>query len=125
MAYERERPMPGKYSARGFGGKMKDQLGLYYHPRPGDNRVRVYVRKGPDGEAQFRLWQADMPQIYEQHDWLPHDFIAQAAKLYQSERNPGANPLWMYDINVARELIKQDEKENPPPKSSGSADGVE
>lgn len=102
---------------------MKDKLGLYYHPRPGDSRVRVYVRRGPDGEVQFRLWQSDMPEIFERHDWLPHDFIAQAARLYQSERNPEANPLWIYDINVARELIKQDEKENP--RVAGAADGAE
>ena len=33
--------------------------------------------------------------------------------MYRDERNANIDPLWLYDINVARELLKQDEKENP------------
>lgn len=95
------------------GERMKDNIGLYYLPRPGDTRVRVYVRRGPDGEVQFRLWQADFPQIFEGHQWLSHDVLARATQMYRDERNANIDPLWLYDINVARELLKQDEKENP------------
>ena len=34
---------------------MKDERGLYYHPQAGNNQARVYVRRGPDGEVEFRL----------------------------------------------------------------------
>lgn len=41
---------------------MKDERGLYYHPQAGNSRARVYVRRGRDGEVEFRLWQADHPK---------------------------------------------------------------
>ena len=53
------------------------------------------------------------PQIFEGHQWLSHDVLARAAQMYRDERNANIDPLWLYDINVARELLKQDEKENP------------
>ncbi|MBQ3058915.1 MAG: hypothetical protein IJD16_01170 [Desulfovibrio sp.] len=87
---------------------MKDQNGLYYHPKAGDSRARVYVRRGEDGEVQFRLWQADCPEIWERHPWLSFDVVQSAARLYQEERNSEADPLKLYDIAVARALLKED-----------------
>lgn len=98
---------------------MKDERGLYYNPNPGDDRARVYVRRGADGEIEFRLWQAEMPEVFEKHPWLPHAVIADAASLYQAERNSAANPLRLYDLAVARELVRQDE--NDAKKTSGAA----
>lgn len=88
---------------------MKDERGLFYNPRPGDDRVRVYVRRGSDGEIEFRLWQSELPEVFEKHPWLPHSVIADAASLYKAERDAAANPLWLYDLAVARELVRQDE----------------
>lgn len=88
---------------------MKDERGLYYHPNVGDNRARVYVRRGPAGEVEFRLWQAECPEIWERHPWLSMDIVQNAARLYQKERNENADPLKLYDIAVARALLREDE----------------
>ena len=49
---------------------MKDERGLYYHPQAGNNQASVYVRRGPDGEVEFRRWQADHPEIWGRHQAL-------------------------------------------------------
>ena len=88
---------------------MKDALGLYYHPPAGNTRARVYVRRGQDGEVEFRLWQADHPEVWERHPWLSLDVVRSAARLYQTERNREADPLRLYDLAVARALLREDE----------------
>ena len=88
---------------------MKDERGLYYHPQAGNNQARVYVRRGPDGEVEFRLWQADHPEIWEHHPWLSLDVVRNAARLYRTERNEEADPLKLYDLAVARALLREDE----------------
>ncbi len=88
---------------------MKDERGLYYHPQAGNNQTRVYVRRGPDGEVEFRLWQADHPEIWERHPWLSLDVVRNAALLFQTERNQEADPLKLYDLAVARALLREDE----------------
>lgn len=89
------------------GGRlMKDELGLYYYPNPADHSVRVYVRAGVDGEAEFRLWHADTPEIYERHGWINYAVISAAAGLYKTERNENADPMALYDLAVARALLK-------------------
>lgn len=87
---------------------MRDERGLYYHARPGDSKARVYVKKDENGEILFRLWQADHPEVWEGHPWLPMAVIEQAASLYREERNPDANPLRLYDLAVARALLAED-----------------
>lgn len=89
--------------------RMRDQLGLYYHPQAGDATSRVYVRRGPDGEVEFRLWQADHPEVWERHPWLSLAVVRQAARLYQQERQTEADPLRLYDLAVARALLKEAE----------------
>lgn len=88
---------------------MRDQLGLYYHPQAGDTQSRVYVRRGLDGEVEFRLWRADHPEVWERHPWLSLAVVRQAAQLYQQERNGEADPLRLYDLAVARALLKEAE----------------
>lgn len=88
---------------------MKDERGLYYHPQAGNNQARVYVRRGPDGEVEFRLWQAAHPEIWERHPWLSLDVVRNAARLYRTERNEEADPLKLYDLAVARALLREDE----------------
>jgi hypothetical protein len=87
---------------------MRDERGLYYHPQPGNPKVRVYVRPGDGDVVEFRLWQAEYPEVWEKHDWIPLDVIRQAARLY---REPGSgraagDPLTLYDETVARALLQ-------------------
>ena len=88
---------------------MKDELGLYYHPQAGNSLSRVYVRRGPDGEVEFRLWRADHPEVWERHPWLSMAIVRNAARLYQQERNAESDPLLLYDIDVAKALLQEAE----------------
>lgn len=87
---------------------MKDDNGLYYYPDPSDTKTRVYVRQGAGG-VEFRLWRADHPEVWEKHQWLAHGVIEAAAAMYK-ERNEKADPLALYDLNVAKALIKDEER---------------
>ncbi len=89
---------------------MKDERGLYYHPEPGNARARVYVRANADGAVEFRLWQADQPEIWEGHQWITMDVIRNAARLYTREgRN---DPTALYDMAVARALLAEEARES-------------
>ena len=83
---------------------MKDNNGFYYYPDPNDKDTRVYVRQGQAG-IEFRLWRGSHPEVWEKHDWLAYDIIKAAAELY-NERGNAVSPLLLYDINVARALLK-------------------
>lgn len=85
---------------------MKDENGLYYHPDPSDSTTRVYVREGTGG-LEFRLWRTDHPEVWGRHGWLAYDVVAAAAAMYK-ERGAGADPLTLYDCNVARALLKDE-----------------
>jgi len=82
---------------------MKDEQGAYYYPNPAEKRVRMYVRERY-GDVEFRLWNQEHSEIWERHDWLPYDAIEEAAREY-AKRGSGADPLEMYDINVAKRLL--------------------
>lgn len=88
---------------------MRDEKGLYYYAEPGNVKVRVYVRRNATGGVDFRLWEADHPEVWERHGWVPHEAILQAAALYRQERNANADPMRLYDLNVANALIKENE----------------
>ena len=98
---------------------MQDQRGLYYHANAGDPGSRVYVRRGPDGEVEFRLWEAAHPEIWERHPWLNMDVIRQAAALYTSQGGPAREALRIYDLAVARALLQ--EAGGAAPAASGDA----
>lgn len=87
---------------------MKDDKGLYYHPDPTDAKSRVYVRQGPSG-PEFRLWRQEHPEVWDKHQWLPHSVIEAAASMYK-ERGNASDPLALYDLNVARALLKEDDR---------------
>lgn len=86
---------------------MRDERGVYYLAEPGNSKARVYVRKDEDGEILFRLWQADHPEVWENHPWLSMEVIREAASLYRQERNPDADPTRLYDLAVARALLAE------------------
>lgn len=88
---------------------MKDERGLYYYPQPGNNKARVYVRRGEDGGVEFRLWQAEHEEVWERHQWLPVDVIRSAAALYagSGRGGPDADPMRLYDEGVALALLEE------------------
>lgn len=93
-----------------LGNLMKDELGLYYYPQPGNVKAKVYVRKGNEGDIEFRLWEQEHPEVWERHPWLSIRVIEDAARLYREERNSASNPLRLYDLDVARALLREEEE---------------
>lgn len=87
---------------------MKDEKGLYYYPFPQNRRVRMYVKQSGN-DISFRLWSADDEQLWEEHGWVSHEAILQAAKLYKEEKRTGGfDPRQAYDIHAARALIREE-----------------
>ena len=85
---------------------MKDKDGgLYYYPFPENKQVRMYVKESGDG-IMFRMWRRDDETLWEEHGWVPHDAIVQAAEMYTGKN---FDPKTVYDIRIARALIR-DEK---------------
>lgn len=82
---------------------MKDELGLYYYPSAGNHRVRMYVKR-EHGAVWFRMWNADDPQLWDQHDWVPYEAIRRAAEIYTGK---SFDPRRAYDIDVAQALLDE------------------
>ncbi len=85
---------------------MEDSRGKYYLPRPSLPAVRMYVRRGADGSVEFRMWDAEHPEVWEKHRWITMDVIAMAAGLFQ-ERDPSWKPEKIYDLSVAEALLRE------------------
>lgn len=85
---------------------MKDELGLYYYPSLQSRETRMYVREN-EGIVEFRLWSKENPEIWKAHEWLPYDVVAKASEMYR-ERGSDRNPLALYDLEIAKKLIKDD-----------------
>jgi hypothetical protein len=86
---------------------MKDKRGLYYYPSAQDRKIRMYVREN-DGTIQFRMWNQDFPAIWNKHGWIDHESVVRAAGMYK-EMGRTSDPLSMYDIEVAKRLIRDEE----------------
>lgn len=84
---------------------MQDERGLYYYPDPNNRRARVYVRQGKGESVEFRLWQADHPEVWEKHEWIPIEIIRNAAAMYSSMGRE-VDPMLLYDESVARALLR-------------------
>jgi hypothetical protein len=65
----------------------------------------MYVRQQSD-EPEFRMWNQDDDQMWEQHGWMPYSAIVQAKALYQG--GP-FDPDRAYDIEAANALIGETE----------------
>ena len=87
---------------------MKDKLGLYYYPFPSNKRVRMYVEQR-DGMIWFRLWNADDPNLWEEHGWVPYGAIQKAKDLYEGK---GFDPGRAYDIQAATAVIEEHENDS-------------
>lgn len=84
---------------------MKDKKGLYYYPFPQNKSVRMYVRQDYNN-ILFRFWNEDDPKLWEEHGWVPYDAIKQASAMYKSK---AFDPNQAYDIEAAKELLKENE----------------
>ena len=85
---------------------MKDKLGLYYYPNPLNKNFRVYVQR-MSGEICFRLWNAEDQKLWDEHEWVPYGAIKKAAEMYEGQ---SMDPKQAYDIEIARALLKEEEK---------------
>ena len=86
---------------------MKDKLGLYYYPFPDNTRVRMYVSEIHD-KICFKFWNADAPEIWDKQSWVPYEEILKATAAYKDKKR---NPIEAYDIEVAKNLIREDKEE--------------
>ncbi len=98
---------------------MQDDRGVYYHPFPRNRQTRVYVKKSK-GTIWFRLWSSRTVELWDEHGWVPHNAIKKAASMFGNNNN--FDPGVVYDIEVARELIRIAEKDafNPSTGSQGA-----
>lgn len=84
---------------------MQDEKGVYYYPYPGNKKTRMYVKKS-DGAICFRLWNRDIPELWDEHGWVPYDAILAASGIY--EKGAGNfDPRKAYDIDVAKSLLNE------------------
>ena len=83
---------------------MKDEKGLFYYPFVQNKKVRMYVRE-KDGNLWFRLWNADDPQLWEDHGWVPYGAVKKAREMYRAK---GFDPDQAYDLSLATALIGED-----------------
>ena len=85
---------------------MKDERGLYYYPSLQNKNTRMYVRKVGDA-IEFRLWSAEDRQVWERHEWIPREVAEKAMQHYATK---GRNPLALYDLDIARRLLADEER---------------
>ena len=85
---------------------MKDKRGLYYYPNPLNKNFRIYVRE-MEGEICFRMYNAEDPSLWEEHEWIPYGAIQKATEMYQGGT---IDPKQAYDIEIGRALVKEEKK---------------
>lgn len=88
---------------------MQDKDGIFYYPNPQNKRIRMYVRE-VNGSIEFRLSNADHPEVWERHGWLDMDIVRRGAKMFQNERDAKTDPMKLYDVEMARYLLKEAKK---------------
>lgn len=89
---------------------MEDSNGLYYLPNPSLTAVRVYVRRGGDGGVEFRMWDAEHPEVWERHGWIGMDVINAAAELFAGSHEDNWKPAAIYDTSIAEVLLREKER---------------
>lgn len=89
---------------------MQDEQGLYYFPDLNDRQTRMYVRLNAKNQIEFRLMVESKPEIWDKHGWIPYEVLALAQDLYNQERNPNLQHIKLYDLKVAKSLLKSNPK---------------
>jgi hypothetical protein len=84
---------------------MRDDRGVYYYPYPDNKKTRMYIKKS-EGVIWFRLWNREIPALWDEHGWIPYDAILKASGIYK--KGPGNfDPRIAYDIEVAKALLNE------------------
>ncbi len=86
---------------------MKNEKGYYYYPYPENKQTRMYVKKS-QGIIWFRLWNQQIPELWDEHGWVSYDAIVEASKIYQKNKT-NFDPNRAYDINVAKEVLGEND----------------
>jgi hypothetical protein len=55
----------------------------------------------------FKFWNADAPEIWDKQSWVPYEDILKATAAYKDKKH---NPIEAYDIEVAKNLIREDKE---------------
>lgn len=84
---------------------MQDHNGIFYYPYPKNKRIRMYVRE-ESGTVEFRLANADHPEIWDRHGWLDMDIIKRGVRMFE-ERGSKSDPIAIYDLQMANYLLKE------------------
>jgi hypothetical protein len=88
---------------------MQDEKGIYYYPYPENKKTRMYIKKS-EGIIWFRLWNKEIPELWDEHGWIPYDAILQASGMY-SKGAGNFDPRRAYDIEVAKSLLAEKNRE--------------
>lgn len=84
---------------------MQDEMGVFYYPYPNNKKTRMYVKKS-EGAIYFRLWNREIPELWDEHGWMPYDAIMAAASMYKKGAG-NFDPRKAYDIDVAKALLNE------------------
>jgi hypothetical protein len=84
---------------------MQDDKGVYYYPYPDNKKTRMYIKKS-DGVIWFRLWNNEIPELWDEHGWVPYDVILKASSMYKKGAGK-FDPCRAYDIEVAKSLLQE------------------
>ncbi len=88
---------------------MKDERGIYYYPELQNKKQRMYVRQN-GSDIEFRMWDSEDSNVWENHIWLDMASLKKAADIYSSHPNyKGRSPLHLYDLQLAQQLIIEEE----------------
>jgi hypothetical protein len=83
---------------------MQDDKGVYYYPYPDNKKTRMYIKKS-QGVIWFRLWSKEIPELWDEHGWIPYDAILKASGIYKKKGPDNFDPRRAYDIEVAKSLL--------------------
>ena len=64
----------------------------------------MYVQE-TDGMVHFRLWNADEPKLWEEHNWIPYEAIQQATAMYEQKND--FDPNQAYNLDIANAVLKE------------------
>ncbi len=80
---------------------MQDNKGVYYYPYPDNKKTRMYIKKSQG----VIWWSREIPELWEEHGWIPYDAILKASAMYKNKGPGNFDPRSAYDIEVAKTLL--------------------
>jgi hypothetical protein len=67
------------------------------------------ISKNQMGVIWFRLWNNEIPELWDEHGWVPYDAILKASSMYKKGAGK-FDPCRAYDIEVAKSLLLQEKR---------------